>query len=61
MQQRDGKLRHELLNGEIFDTLWEAKVLTESWRSEYNQKRPHSPGKISGILRYGLDFKSLRL
>jgi transposase InsO family protein len=38
----NGKLRDELLNGEIFDTLWEAKVLTEAWRQEYNQVRPHS-------------------
>ena len=38
----NGKLRDELLNGEIFDTLWEAKVLTERWRKEYNQQRPHS-------------------
>lgn len=38
----NGKLRDELLNGEIFDTLWEAKVLTEAWRREYNQVRPHS-------------------
>jgi|TARA_Y100000031_G_C8032582_1_gene297841 transposase InsO family protein len=38
----NGKLRDELLNGEIFDTLWEAKVLTERWRREYNQERPHS-------------------
>ena len=38
----NGKLRDELLNGETFDTLWEAKVLTERWRKEYNQQRPHS-------------------
>ena len=38
----NGKLRDELLNGEIFDTLWEAKVLTARWRREYNQQRPHS-------------------
>lgn len=38
----NGKLRDELLNGEIFDSLWEAKVLTEAWRKEYNQVRPHS-------------------
>jgi transposase InsO family protein len=38
----NGKLRDELLNGEIFDTLLEAKVLTERWRREYNQVRPHS-------------------
>ena len=38
----NGKLRDELLNGEIFDTLIEAKVITERWRKHYNQKRPHS-------------------
>jgi len=38
----NGKLRDELLNGEIFTTLLEAKVLTENWRREYNQIRPHS-------------------
>jgi transposase InsO family protein len=38
----NGKLRDELLNREIFTTLMEAKVLTEQWRQEYNQVRPHS-------------------
>lgn len=37
-----GKLRDELLNGEIFETLNEAKVLIENWRREYNHHRPHS-------------------
>jgi transposase InsO family protein len=37
-----GKLRDELLNGEIFDTLLEARVLTERWRREYSRYRPHS-------------------
>jgi transposase InsO family protein len=38
----NGKLRDELLNGEIFDTILEAKVITENWRKHYNQVRPHS-------------------
>jgi len=38
----NGKLRDELLNGEIFDTILEAKVLTERWRNHYNKIRPHS-------------------
>ena len=37
-----GKMRDELLNGEIFYTLNEAKVLIEDWRRHYNTKRPHS-------------------
>ena len=36
------KLRDELLNVEIFDTLLEAKVLIERWRCHYNTVRPHS-------------------
>lgn len=38
----NGKLRDELLDREIFDTLLEAKVLIERWRREYNTIRPHS-------------------
>jgi transposase InsO family protein len=38
----NGKLRDELLEREIFDTLLEAKVLIERWRQEYNTIRPHS-------------------
>jgi len=38
----NGKLRDELLNGEIFYTLREAQVLIEQWRVQYNTIRPHS-------------------
>jgi len=38
----NGKLRDELLNGEIFYTLREAQVILECWRREYNTFRPHS-------------------
>jgi len=38
----NARLRDELLNGEIFTTLLEAKVLIENWRREYNTIRPHS-------------------
>jgi transposase InsO family protein len=38
----NGKFRDELLNGEIFDTVIEARVITERWRRYYNTKRPHS-------------------
>ena len=38
----NGKLRDELLNGEIFYTLREAQVLIEQWRVHYNTIRPHS-------------------
>lgn len=38
----NGKFRDELLNGELFTTLQEAKVLVDQWRQHYNTKRPHS-------------------
>ena len=38
----NGKIRDELLNGEIFYTLKEAQVLIERWRKHYNTIRPHS-------------------
>jgi transposase InsO family protein len=38
----NGKLRDELLNGELFYTLREAQVLIEQWRVHYNTIRPHS-------------------
>jgi transposase InsO family protein len=38
----NSKLRDEFLNGEIFYSLKEVKVLAERWRVYYNTERPHS-------------------
>lgn len=38
----NGKMRYQFLDGEIFTSLFEAKVLIESWRRHYNEVRPHS-------------------
>lgn len=38
----NARLRDEFLNGEIFYTLQEAKILIEAWRRQYNTIRPHS-------------------
>jgi len=38
----NARLRDELLNGELFYTLWEAKIIVEQWRQHYNKVRPHS-------------------
>jgi transposase InsO family protein len=38
----NGKMRDELLNGELFTTIDEAKYLLEKWRVESNSFRPHS-------------------
>ncbi len=38
----NGKLRNELLNGEIFYTLKVAAILIERWRIHYDIVKPHS-------------------
>ena len=55
------KLRDECLNRELFGTLAEARVIVESWRVEYNERRPHSalgyqtPGEFAqGASKFGL-------
>ena len=42
MESVIGKWRYEVLNGEIFYSLAEARIVIESWRQHYNTKRPHS-------------------
>ena len=59
----NGILRDELLNGEIFYTINEAKAVIEDWRKHYNQVRPHSslgykpPAPEVKILTFKLDQK----
>jgi transposase InsO family protein len=63
----NGKLRDELLNLEIFDTLYEAKILIERWRREYNTERPHSalgyrppaPETIEPLLSVSIPLRSM--
>jgi putative transposase len=38
----NSKLRDEFLNGEIFYSMKEIRVLAERWRVHYNTVRPHS-------------------
>ena len=62
----NGKLRDELLNGEIFYTLKEAKILIEQWRHHYNHVRPHSalgyrpPAPEAVIAKPAADCATLR-
>ncbi len=41
-KSRQTPVRDEFLNGQQFETLFEAKVLLEDWRIDYNMNRPHS-------------------
>jgi len=37
----NGSLRDECLNLHWFETIAEARLLIETWRTEYNERRPH--------------------
>ena len=37
----NGKFREQFLNGELFYSLSEARILIEQWRIHYNTVRPH--------------------
>jgi putative transposase len=37
----NARLRDELLDGEVFYSLAEARIVIESWRRHYNTERPH--------------------
>jgi len=38
----NARLRDELLDGEIFYSLAEARIVIESWRRHYNAERPYA-------------------
>ena len=38
----NGKLRDQLLNGEVFYSFKEATIIIEGWPIHYNTRRPHS-------------------
>jgi hypothetical protein len=44
---RYSPLRDELLDGEVFYSLAEAKVVIESWRRHYNTSRPRSGRSVT--------------
>ena len=38
----NGRMRDELLNEHLFDTLRHARYLVAAWRNDFNHHRPHS-------------------
>ena len=41
IERYNGTMRDELLNGESFSNLTEARVVIGDWREHYNRNRPH--------------------
>ena len=55
----NSKLRDEFLNGEIFYSMKEIRMLAERWRVHYNTVRPHSSLGYQTTGAGGLDGKEL--
>jgi putative transposase len=51
----NSRLRDEFLNGQLFESLLEARVLLEDWQREYNCEAPHFQYHLSGRLAIKMD------
>lgn len=50
IERKNGSMRRELLNAYLFNNLSEVRELSQEWRNDYNQERPHkSLGYMSPI------------
>jgi len=41
VESYNDKMRRELLNGELIDSVLEGQVLLDDWREDFNTYRPH--------------------
>ena len=57
----NGRLRDECLNAQVFNSLEDARLKLESWRMDYNTKRPH--GSLGHLTphEYAERFKNLAM
>lgn len=50
IERKNGSMRRELLNAYLFNSLAEVRCLSEEWRIDYNEERPHkSLGYLSPL------------
>jgi transposase InsO family protein len=57
VERFNGTMRDELLNGEEFDNLLEARVLIADWVQRYNSQRPHRGLGMMTPLQYAADWR----
>ena len=50
-------MRDELLNGEEFDSVLEARVVVSDWVEAYNKERPHRGLGMMTPLQYAANWK----
>ena len=60
VERFNGTMRDELLSGEVFNSVLEARVVVAAWLDEYNRRRPHrglgmrTPAQFTDDYRKGI-------
>lgn len=52
IERKNGSLRRELLNAYLFYSLADVRTMSEAWRKDYNEERPHKALKYLSPLAY---------
>ena len=52
IERKNGSIRGELLNAYLFNNLSEVRELTQEWRIDYNEERPHKSLGYLSPLKY---------
>jgi putative transposase len=51
IERKNGSMRREFLNVYLFQSLNEVRIMSEEWRMDYNQERPHAAlGYLSPLI-----------
>jgi putative transposase len=58
VERFNGTMRDELLNGEEFDSITEARVVIDRWLEEYNERRPHRGLGMTTPLAFAAAWKA---
>lgn len=56
IERKNGSMRRELLNAYLFSSLAEVRCLSEEWRNDYNEERPHKSLGYQSPLRYAHQY-----
>ena len=56
IERKNGSMRRELLNAYLFYSLSEVRDLSEEWRTDYNEERPHKSLKYQSPIKYAEQY-----
>ena len=54
----NGRMRDELLNGELIENALEGQVLVDDWRYEFNAYRPHRSLKMQTPSEFAAQWRA---